>query len=103
MQNNHTPEHQNEVERMVKSTMNAFCLESKVTEQHALEIEQHLRQILTPLIEDRDAKAREVVNEVKNWVRTRDHYDGTGSYIIKEELLEKLEALSHNIDLSTKK
>jgi hypothetical protein len=36
----------------------------------------------------------EAMSELKLWVNTRDHYDGTGSYIMKVDLLEKIGTLT---------
>jgi len=92
----------NEVERIVSDFVARFYGNSG-SEFTSLQA-NYLRQILTPLIEDRDAKARDAVEQV---IKFRDEEERRAFQFMDRErhysvgVLDRLiKSLSHNIDLS---
>jgi len=108
-----TPEQPNEVERILSEFKRLYGENAPAREPHSYD---YLRQILTPLIEDRDAKAREVVEEmlevsdtIIGKIKSIENPPEAQSAIIHnkgfvygvESLVANIKAiaLSHNIDL----
>jgi hypothetical protein len=103
-----TEQTKNEVEKAVKNLANnihgvfASAYAINETVNHAW-LYNTILNAFTPLIEDRDAKAREVVEGILEEETTYDNYNNTQCYQAVSVKDIKAIALSHNIDLSTKK